>query len=128
MKLYSSAVDDYLAMYSHEKQQVLQHLRNVIRSIVPDAEEGIFWNMPGYRLNGPLVYFAAYKNHVGFYPGPDAIAAFTNQLKEFKTSKGAIQFSYDEVLPEGLIKSLTLFRMKANEQKKALKKANKPGN
>lgn len=128
MKLDSSAVDDYLAMYSHEKQQLLQQLRTVIRSAVPDAEEGIFWNMPGYRWNGPLVYFAAYKNHVGFYPGPDAIAAFANQLRELKTSKGAIQFSYDEVLPEGLIKSLTLFRMKANEQKKAVKKANKPGN
>ena len=127
MKLDSCAVDEYLAMYSHEKQQLLQQLRNVIRSAVPDAEEGIFWNMPGYRWNGPLVYFAAYKNHVGFYPGPDAIAAFSDQLKEFKTSKGAIQFSYDEVLPEDLIKSLTLFRMKVNEQKKALKKANKSG-
>lgn len=127
MKLDSSAVDEYLALYSPEKQHLLQQLRIAIRSAVPDAEEGIFWNMPGYRWNGPLVYFAAYKNHVGFYPGPDAIAAFTDQLKEFKTSKGAIQLSYDEALPEGLIKSLTLFRMKANEQKKALKKANKSG-
>jgi uncharacterized protein YdhG (YjbR/CyaY superfamily) len=118
MKLDSSAVDDYLAMYSQEKQQVLQQLRNVIRSTAPDAEEGIFWNMPGYRLNGPLVYFAAYKNHVGFYPGPDAVAAFSEKLKDYKTSKAAIQFSYDEPLPKDTIKEITLWRLQANILKK----------
>ncbi len=121
MKLNSSAVDDYIAVYSHEKQLLLKQLRNVIRSTVPDAEEGIFWNMPGYRLNGPLVYFAAHKNHIGFYPGPDTIAAFSEKLRGFKTSKAAAQFFYDETLPEDLIREMTVFRLQANALRKIKK-------
>jgi uncharacterized protein YdhG (YjbR/CyaY superfamily) len=118
MKLNSAAVDEYLAMQSMEKQRILQVLRSIIKKTATEAEEGIFWNMPGYRWNGPLVYFAAYKNHVGFYPGPDAIAEFADKLSRYKTSKGAVQFKYDEILPEKTIEDLIRFRMKKNEQKK----------
>jgi len=120
----STAVDDYLALINSEKLPLLQQLRNVIRSSVPEAEEGIFWNMPGYRWNGPLVYYAAYKNHVGFYPGPEIISAFSDRLSVFKTSKGAVQFDYQQELPVDLIKAMVIFRMNANERKKAFK--NKP--
>ena len=122
MKLNVIAVDEYLALQSQEKQLILHELRDIIRKTAPEAEEGIFWNMPGYRWNGPLVYFAAYKNHIGFYPGPDAIAEYADKLTGYKTSKGAIQFSYVEVLPKKMIEDIILFRMKQNEQKKKSKK------
>ena len=122
MKLNVIAVDEYLALQSHEKQFILHELRDIIRKTAPEAEEGIFWNMPGYRWNGPLVYFAAYKNHIGFYPGPDAIAEYADKLTGYKTSKGAIQFSYVEVLPKKMIEDIIVFRMKQNEQKKKSKK------
>jgi len=121
MNMNSTAVDDYLALINSEKLPLLQQLRNVIRSSVPEAEEGIFWNMPGYRWNGPLVYYAAYKNHVGFYPGPEIISAFSDRLSAFKTSKGAVQFDYQQELPIDLIKAMVIFRMNANERKKAFK-------
>jgi uncharacterized protein YdhG (YjbR/CyaY superfamily) len=122
MKLNVIAVDEYLALQSQEKQLSLHELRDIIRKTAPEAEEGIFWNMPGYRWNGPLVYFAAYKNHIGFYPGPDAIAEYADKLTGYKTSKGAIQFSYVEVLPKKMIEDIIVFRMKQNEQKKKSKK------
>lgn len=118
MKLGALAVDDYLALQSQEKQLMLHELRNIIRNTATEAEEGIFWNMPGYRWNGPLVYFAAYKYHMGFYPGPDVITAFSDELMPFKTSKGAVQFLYHEKLPKSLIESMVRYRMKANSLKK----------
>ena len=117
-----NTVEDYLSEQSPDRQLILRKLREVVKSTAAEAEEGIFWNMPGYRWNGPLVYFAAYKNHIGFYPGPDAIAEFADKLTSYKTSKGAIQFSYDEALPDKIIEDIVLFRMKQNELKKMSKK------
>lgn len=117
-----NTVEDYLSEQSPDRQLILRKLREVVKSAAAEAEEGIFWNMPGYRWNGPLVYFAAYKNHIGFYPGPDAIAEFADKLTSYKTSKGAIQFSYDEALPDKIIEDIVLFRMKQNELKKMSKK------
>src|SRR5947209_3440530 len=91
--------DSYIAVFPESTQKVLQQLRSIIKKAAPDAEEVISYNMPAYKLNGILVYFAGYENHVGFYPTASPIQVFKEQLTAYKTSKGAIQFPLDEALP-----------------------------
>jgi len=74
-----------------------------IRTVLPDAEERISWRMPTFWEKHNIIHFAAYKNHLGLYPGPEAIEYYSDQLKEYKTSKGAIQFQYDTAIPLELI-------------------------
>ena len=117
-------VDAYMSCLPQEHVPWLMQLRHTIQQTAPDAEEGLFWNMPGYRWNGPLVYFAAYKHHAGFYPGPDAITAFAVELSAFQTSKGAIQFPNGCELPLDLIARMVQYRMQKNLEKQAGKKKN----
>ena len=78
--------------------------------------------MPAYKLNGPLLYFAGYKNHIGLYPMPSAIVAFKKQISDYKWAKGSVQFPFDKPLPLELIEKITRFRVKENLQKATLKK------
>lgn len=111
------SVDEYLALYSGDIRKMLEQLRSIIRKAAPDAEEVISYQMPAYKLNGMLVYFAAHTKHIGFYPTNSGIAAFENELKEFKTSKGAVQFPLDKPLPIKLIEKIVKFRLKENLNK-----------
>lgn len=120
-KAKPQTVDQYIGDYPKPVQAMLQELRNAIKSMAPKAEEMIAYNMPAFRLNGPLVYYAANKAHIGFYPMPSAIKAFSEELESYVTSKGAIQFPLDRKLPLALVKKIVKFRVKENEEKKKLK-------
>lgn len=107
-------IDEYIATFPQEVQVILEQLRKIIRESAPEAEEAIRYQMPTFRLNGNLVHFAAYKNHIGFYPTPSAIEKFTEELSSYKTSKGAIQFPLNEPIPFTLAKEIVRFRVKEN--------------
>lgn len=114
-------IDQYIATFPAESQAKMQVLRKTIKKAAPMAEECINYAMPTFKLHGNLVHFAAYKNHIGFYPAPSGIEAFEKELKKFKTSKGAIQFPIDQPIPFELIESIVNFRVKENIEKFAIK-------
>lgn len=109
-------VDEYLAAITDSEQRaILERVRTLIKRTVPDAEETISYQMPAYRYLGILVYFAAWKNHWGFYPASNAIKdAFEDELAHFKQTKGAIQFPWEETFPETLIIKLVKKRVEEN--------------
>ena len=115
--------DDYISAFPEEVQEKLQQIRSIIKKAVPAAAEVISYNMPAFKQNGVLVYFAGAKNHIGFYPTPAPIDAFAKELAAYKTSKGAIQFPLNEALPVALIKKIVQFRVEQDRQKTAGKKA-----
>ena len=115
-------VDDYLKAFSPSVRKTLQQLRNTIKATAPKSEEVISYQMPAFKYHGMLVYFAGYKNHIGFYPTSSGIAAFKKELSKYKTSKGTVQFPNDKPLPLSLISKMVKFRAKENEAKKKAKK------
>jgi uncharacterized protein YdhG (YjbR/CyaY superfamily) len=110
-------VDDYIASFPVETQELLTQIRNTIKKMAPQAEETISYSMPTFKLNGNLVYYAAFKNHIGFYALPQGNEAFKKELQEYKTGKGSIQFPIDKPLPLDLIKRIVEFRVKENLEK-----------
>jgi uncharacterized protein YdhG (YjbR/CyaY superfamily) len=116
-------VEEYHAAWPEDIQVLLEQMRDTIRQAAPEAEEGISYNMPGYKLYGPLAYYAAYKNHIGFYPIPSGIEAFQKELSKYKCTKGAVQFPLDEPLPLKLVTKIVKWRAKENIEKDKLKKA-----
>jgi uncharacterized protein YdhG (YjbR/CyaY superfamily) len=113
----SKLVEDYIAGFEPEIQKRLQLMRETILSVAPDAEECISYKMPAYKLNGILVYFAGYKNHIGFYALPTGHAKFINDLVNYKTGKGSVQFPNSSDLPIDLIKKMVEFRVEENLSK-----------
>lgn len=112
-------IDEYIAAFPENVQSLLQELRQVIRDAAPEAKEAISYQMPTFKLNGNLVHFAAWKNHIGFYPGgSSAIESFKKELSPFKQAKGTIQFPLDKPIPFNLVKKIVKFRVKQNEAKK----------
>ena len=109
-------VDEYLGASPKQARAALDELRKTIRQAAPQAEEVISYNMPAFRWNGMLVWYAAHKDHIGFYPKPSAITAFKDELAAYKTSKGAIQFPIQKVIPTKLVKKIVKFRVKENTQ------------
>lgn len=107
-------VDEYIAMFPNDIQEILKKLRKTIKKAAPDAEEVISYRMPAYKYHGILVYFAAYKNHIGFYPTSSGIETFKKELSAFKGSKGTVQFPIDETLPLKLISKIVEFRVHKN--------------
>lgn len=108
-------IEEYINSFPVDIQEKLTTLRNMIKEVVPNADETISYGMPTFKLKTNLVHFAAFKNHIGFYPTPSAIMAFKEKLISFKTSKGAIQFPINDPLPLELIKEIVLFRIKELE-------------
>jgi len=96
---------------------LLQELRSIIKKAAPQAEEVISYKMPAYKQNGMLVYFAGYKNHVGFYPTSTGIKNFSHEFGKYKWSKGAVQFPLNEKLPIALIIKIVKHRIEANSEK-----------
>lgn len=108
-------IENYIANCDDSIQDVLSELRNIIINNAPALTEKIAWGMPTFVLNGKnLVHFASHKNHVGLYPGAEAIVCFEEKLKGYKTSKGTVQFSYDNQLPVELIAEIVQFCVSAN--------------
>ena len=122
MMLKPANIEQYIAAFPKETQQLLQQVRTTIKKAAPKAEEVISYGMPGFKLNGMLVWFAGYKNHIGFYPKPSAIEAFKKELSVYKYAKGSIQFPLDKPLPVALITKMVKFRVAENLQKAELKK------
>ena len=114
-------VDGCIASFPEGTQKMLQKLRATIRKSASGAEETISYQMPAYKYHGMLVFFAAYKNHIGFYPGASGIKKFGKELSAYKGSKGTVQFPIDKPLPLKLIASITTFRKKENLAKAASK-------
>ena len=110
-------VDEYIALFADDVQLKLQQLRQAIKDIAPAAEECISYQMPSYKQNGALVYFAAYKKHIGFYPTASGISNFVDEFAKFKNSKGAVQFPIDKPLPLALIKKIVKFKVKENKER-----------
>lgn len=117
-----STVDTYIGIFPKETQKLLKQIRTTIRKAAPKAEERISYGMPGYFLNGQLVFFAGYKNHIGFYATPTGHQEFKKELSVYKQGKGSVQFPIDEPLPLDLITRIVKFRVENNLQKANLKK------
>ena len=109
--------DDYLERFPKDAQQRLQKMRLAVKKAAPKAKEMISYGIPAFTLNGTLVWFAAFKNHIGFYPRTSAIAAFKKELSGYKGAKGSVQFPFDKPLPISLIERMVKFRVKENISK-----------
>lgn len=110
-------VDEYLSLLPPQATELIASLRRVIRQAAPEAEEVISYNMPAFKWNGILVWYAAFKNHIGLYPKASAIVAFKSALGPYKTSKGAIQFPIDEPIPAALVTKIVKYRVKENTRR-----------
>ncbi len=115
-------IDEYIAGYPEDVQAILSKIRATIREEAPEAEETIKYRMPTFMLDGNLVYFAAFKNHVGFYPIPTGIEKFKKELSAYKTARGSVQFPLDKPIPYALIRKIVRFRVKENRAKAKAKK------
>lgn len=110
-------IDDYIAGFPESVQTLLQQVRTTIRETAPDAQEAIKYAMPAFTLNGNLVYFAAFKNHIGFYATPTGHEAFKDELSVYKQGKGSVQFPLDRPMPLDLIGRIVAFRVAENAGK-----------
>jgi uncharacterized protein YdhG (YjbR/CyaY superfamily) len=111
-------VDEYITAFSPHLQAILQQVRSTIRKWAPKAEEIISYGIPAYRYNNsPLVYFAGFKNHIGFYALPSGSEAFKKELTTYKVGKGSIQFPLDKQVPLDLIARIVRYRIEEIEQK-----------
>jgi uncharacterized protein YdhG (YjbR/CyaY superfamily) len=114
LRKHFETIDEYIAMFPCDVQAILEELRQTIRDSAPDAEEVISYQMPAFRLNGILVFFAAFKSHIGFYPTSSGVSVFRKELSSYEVSKGTIRFPIDEPLPFDLIKKIVRYRVKEN--------------
>ena len=103
-------VEEYISYQPEEVRQYLLEIREALRAALPEAEERISWSMPTYWKKQNLIQFAGFKKHAGLYPGPEAVQEFSGRLKEYKTSKGAIQLPYDRPVPTELISDIAKWR------------------
>lgn len=115
-------IDSYIAEQVPDVKERLEHIRQAIKTTAPKAEEVISYGMPAFKFHGMLVYFAAFKNHIGFYALPSGNEAFQKELSAYKQGKGSIQFPLDKALPLALIKKIVKFRVKENLEKEEIKK------
>ena len=114
-------VESYIATFPKETQKLLEQIRQTIRSVAPTDTEKICYGIPTFVLNGNLVNYAGYKNHIGFYPGAAGIEKFQEELSVYKGAKGSVQFPLDQQLPLKLVSEITKFRVVQNEQKPTTK-------
>lgn len=114
-----NAVDHYISNFPKEVQIILTHIRSITHTTAPDAEESMAYGMPAYKINGkPLVYFAAYEHHIGFYATPTGHEKFAPELAGYKQGKGSVQFPLDKPIPYDLIERIVAFRVQENMEKK----------
>jgi uncharacterized protein YdhG (YjbR/CyaY superfamily) len=110
----TKTIDEFIKSYPENVQKILQELRSTIHALAPEATEKIGYGIPTFQLKGKnLIHFSAYKTHIGLYPGPKTIADFEDELAEYETSKGTIQFPLAKPLPMELIKKIVEHRVKS---------------
>jgi len=112
-----TTVDEYIAAFPKETQKILKEIRATIKAAAPNAEEKISYQMPTFFLNGNLIHFAAYKNHIGLYPTPNGIESFKKELSKYKGAKGSVRLPIDEPMPLKLITRIVKFRVAENLKK-----------
>lgn len=110
-------IDEYISLYPPKTQELLQKVRLVIKKAAPEAREAIKYQLPTFVLNGNLVHFGAFKNHIGFYPAPSGISVFKQELSVYESGKGSIQFPMDREIPYDLISKIVKFRVQENLDK-----------
>jgi uncharacterized protein YdhG (YjbR/CyaY superfamily) len=113
-------IDEYIKTFPPEIQSILEKMRLTIRKAAPEATEAISYRMPTFKLNGNLVHFAAYKQHIGFYPTPSGIEAFKTELSPYEGARGSVRFPLDKPIPFDLVARIVIFRVKENLKKKHL--------
>ena len=117
----TTTINEYIAGFPESTQRILEELRATIKKAAPTAQESINYGIPTFTLNGNLVHFGGFKNHIGFYPAPSGIEAFKKELSIYDGAKGSIKFPIDKPLPLGLITKIVKFRVKENVEKAAKK-------
>ncbi|MGO4773781.1 iron chaperone [Flavobacterium sp. W22_SRS_FK3] len=110
-------IDEYIGGFPNDVQEILERVRMTIQKAAPDAKEKISYSMPAFEQNGIVVYFAAYKNHIGLYALPDGHAAFKNELSKYKSGKGSVQFPLNQPVPLDLIAKIVKYRVHENLEK-----------
>jgi uncharacterized protein YdhG (YjbR/CyaY superfamily) len=113
----NKSIDEFIEKAPAASRQGLIQIRELIHQLVPEAEETITYGIPTYKLNGNLVHFSGYEKHIGFYPGPTGIIEFSEDLKNYVSSKGSVQFPVDQMLPLKLIERIVKFRLAENLNK-----------
>ena len=116
-KSVAKNIDEYIARYPADVQKLLQDVRKTIQAAAPQAEEAMAYGIPTFKLNGNLVHFGGFKQHIGFYPAPQGLEAFKKELSKYKGSKGAVQFPLDQPMPLALITRIVKYRVKENQEK-----------
>src|SRR5215510_7334356 len=116
-KVGFASTDEYIASLPEDIQKIIQEVRATIKAAAPDATEKISYQMPTFYLKGNLVHFAAFKNHIGFYPAPNGIEAFKDELSRYESGKGSAQFPLDKPLPLELVTKIVKYRAAENLKK-----------
>ena len=111
-------IDDYVRRFPKDVQQRLQQMRATIKKVAPQAAETISYGVPAFQMDGILIWFAAFEKHIGLYPGAAAIAAFDDELTQYKRAKGSVRFPHDEPLPLATVRRIVSFRLKQASTKK----------
>lgn len=119
------SIDEYIAVFPKDVQNILEEIRATIKKAAPKAEETINYQIPTFTLHGNLVHFAAFKTHIGFYPTPTGIEKFKKELSAYESAKGSVKFPLDHPIPYGLIKKIVAFRVKENLERAEAKKKKK---
>ena len=120
-----ATIDEFISQFPGHIQDLLQNMRKVIHEAAPEAREKMAYGMPTFDLYGNLVHFAAFTNHIGFYPAPSGIEQFKEALQKYQKGKGTIQFPIDEPIPYELVRAVTLYRVEENTKKFEAKKKKK---
>src|SRR5688572_4001919 len=120
-------IDEYIDAFPSKVQKVLQKVRKTIQKAAPDAAEAISYAIPTFKLNGNLVHFAAYQNHIGLYPAPRGVAEFNEDMARYEGGKGTARFSLDEPIPYELIARIVTFRVGKNIEKAGAKSKKRSG-
>ena len=116
MRKHYKTIDEYIKDFPEEIQNILEKMRETIHETAPEATEAISYQIPTFKLNGNLVHFAAFKNHIGFFPTSSGITAFKKELSKYNTSRGTVQFPLGKPIPYGLVKKIVKFRVKENKE------------
>lgn len=111
------SIDEFISGFPPETIARLEKIRQIIRKAAPKATECINYGIPTFQLNGNLVHFSGYKNHIGFYPGSKVIASFKKEISMYKNAKGSVQFPLDKPMPTKLIKEMVIFAVKEHLKK-----------
>ncbi|RZL52073.1 MAG: hypothetical protein EOO93_22690 [Pedobacter sp.] len=117
-----NTIDAYISGFPMHTREMLEQIRSTIKSAAPDAIEAIKYAIPTFILNGNLIHFAGYKNHIGLYPAPSGMEQFEEEVAIYKTGKGTLQFPIDQPMPLDLIARIVKFRVQENEAKAKKKK------